>query len=182
MPKFLLQIITFFVLFFAILAFCFVSDSGDVKKLFQISHQTPSNPWRTFEKLTGTFSKAAFLAAFCHPQRPKFWAFFKCNLELLRKGEGKKVCGRKIPTSRHFRQKVCWQGSTFEEESNRSRQTEHSSRSFSNRSSMLRPVPFLSPAFHAHTTDVHGTRHFFSDPFFVLCCFSYHHQHTQNVL
>lgn len=34
-------------------------------------------------------------------------------------------------TSRHFRQNVCWQGSTFDVVSNRSKHTEHSSRSLS---------------------------------------------------
>lgn len=34
-------------------------------------------------------------------------------------------------TSKHFRQNVCWQGSTFDVVSNRSRHTEHSSKSLS---------------------------------------------------
>lgn len=40
-------------------------------------------------------------------------------------------------TSKHFRQNVCWQGSTFDELPSISKQMEHSSRSFSVRSSII---------------------------------------------
>jgi hypothetical protein len=40
-------------------------------------------------------------------------------------------------SSKHFLQNVCWQGRTLLEMSNRSRHTEHSSRSFNIHSSMV---------------------------------------------
>lgn len=48
------------------------------------------------------------------------------------------LCHVRSPTltSRHFRQNVCWHGSTFDVVSKRSRHTEHSSKSLSVRSSI----------------------------------------------